>query len=60
MGFNWINPLRIFQGVLSLAVLISAAVFVTNDQDGAGEGAFMIFVVRTLPSTIHPPPSIFR
>jgi len=44
MGFNWINPLRIFQGVLSLAVLISAAVFVTGDQGGAGEGSFMIFV----------------
>lgn len=55
MGFNYILPLRITQGVLALAVLIPAAIFVSNDKDGAGEGGFMVFnVLFTLPNSIQP------
>ncbi|CCX04501.1 membrane-associating domain-containing protein [Pyronema domesticum] len=43
MGFNFILPLRVVQGVLALAVLISAGVFVSGDKNGSGEGAFMVF-----------------
>ncbi|KAI5813009.1 membrane-associating domain-containing protein [Pyronema omphalodes] len=43
MGFNFILPLRVVQGVLALAVLISASVFVSADKNGSGEGSFMIF-----------------
>jgi hypothetical protein len=36
MGFNFILPLRVVQGVLALAVLISAAIFVSGDRNGSG------------------------
>ena len=56
MGFNYILPLRIAQGVLALAVLIPAAVFVSGDSGGSGEGGFMVFnVLSTL--TCSPTPS---
>lgn len=51
MGFNFILPLRVVQGVLALAVLISAGVFVSGDKNGSGEGAFMVFNVSVLPTT---------
>jgi hypothetical protein len=49
MGFNYILPLRVTQGVLALTVLISAAVFVSHDQNGSGEGGFMVFNVPLFP-----------